>query len=1195
MLKREWNHLNGIDLADPGFGCPGKIDMLLGIDVFVDVILHGRRSGPPGTPIAFETCFGWVLAGSTESCSPVPQIATYHVSCVTGDEILWEVEDGPLSETTLTPEERSAVHHFKVNQTRTKDGRFVVPLPKRENVKPLGESRSRAVQRFLSLERNLQSKNQFQEFGAVMEEYFELGHAEVVPREDLDKPPHKVFYLPMHAVRKESSTTTKVRAVFDASMKTTSGVSLNDTLMVGPTVHPSLVDVLIRFRMHRIALVADISKMYRAIELPLPDRDFHRFVWRRDQSDTLQDCRMTRVTFGVSSSSFVANMAVKQNATEYSHEYPLAAKVVDEAFYVDDCLTGANSIEEGVELRRQLQELFTKADFLLRKWNSSNPSLLQKVPPKLRDDQTSLTITDRDEVYTKTLGIEWHSVLDHFRLSVANHSSHKTLTKRALVSDIAKTYDVLGWFAPVIIKAKILLQSVWESKVDWDEEVPEHIFEEWSRWRSQLKSLTQVHIPRCYFPKEAEIVSIQLHGFSDASQDAYAAVVYLRMTDSKGEVHVALVASKTKVAPIKRLTIPRLELCGAYILTKLLEHIRQTLNIPIENTFAWTDSTIVLNWLDGNPRHYKTYVGNRISFILDRIPPCRWKHVPGEQNPADCASRGMFPQELMSHGLWWNGPDWLRSTLSDWPRQTELSSDDSDIDVTEISHFAAIENRSPLIPFDRFSSYSKLTRVAAWVMRFVHNCRASKGNSQSRITSSLSVQEIINAENHLLSCSQHDCFSEEIKNLKAKNTLSSNSTLTSLHPFLESNGLIRVYGREQKAKLAYAAMHPIILSGKHPLTKLIIRSEHLRLLHAGPTLLGSSLSCKYHIIGGRKSVRSITRSCITCLRQSEKPKPQQMGQLPIERVTPDVVFENTGVDYAGPVYTKYGYVRKPTVVKSYVCVFVSLSVKAVHLELVSDLTSDSFVAALRRFISRRGKPKIIWSDHGTNFVRAKNDLKDLEQFLSDKAVQDHVSEFCTIQHIEWKFIPEKAPHFGGLWESAVKSMKYHLKRVTANVKLTFEECSTVLTQVEACLNSRPLVALPCDGEGIDMLTPGHFLIGRPIEALPDPSFSYRPISVLRRWHLCQNIVRQFWQRWRQEYLASLRRFAKWHKPTKNISVGDIVVLHDGGMVPTQWPLGKVLKAFTGSDGLVRVVEVKTQSGIFTRPVHKIALLLPNEN
>ena len=277
-LKKEWNYINGIDLADPGFGCPGRIDMLLGVNVFVDVILHGRRSGPSGTPIAFETCFGWVLAGSTEFCSLVPHVTTHHVSCATGDEILrkfWEVEDGPLSETIFSPEEWSAVQHFKANQTRTKDGRFVVPLPKRENAKHLGES---IYQRFLSLERSLWSRNQFQNFAVVMEEYFEFGHAETVPQADLNKPPQEIFYLPMHAVHKESSTTTKIRAVFDASIKNSTGISLNDTLMVGPTVHPSLIDVLIRFRMHRIALVADISKMYRAIELPLPDRDFHRFV-----------------------------------------------------------------------------------------------------------------------------------------------------------------------------------------------------------------------------------------------------------------------------------------------------------------------------------------------------------------------------------------------------------------------------------------------------------------------------------------------------------------------------------------------------------------------------------------------------------------------------------------------------------------------------------------------------------------------------------------------------------------------------------------------------------------------------------------------------------------------------------------------------------------------------------------------------
>ena len=216
----------------------------------------------------------------------------------------------------------------------------------------------------------------------------------------------------MPAVHKESSSTTKVRAVFDASMKTSSGVSLNDMLMVGPTVHPPLIDILLRFRMHRIAIVADISKMYRAIELPEADRDFHRFLWRAEPSDPLTDFRMTRVTFGVASSAFTANMSVKQNATEFTHKYPLASKVVEESFYVDDCLTGADS-EEGIQLQAQLQDLFAESDFLLRKWNSSNPTVLQAISPELRDTQTSLTISDTDKIYSKTLGIAWHSVLDH--------------------------------------------------------------------------------------------------------------------------------------------------------------------------------------------------------------------------------------------------------------------------------------------------------------------------------------------------------------------------------------------------------------------------------------------------------------------------------------------------------------------------------------------------------------------------------------------------------------------------------------------------------------------------------------------------------------------------------------------------------------------------------------------------------------
>jgi hypothetical protein len=313
----------------------------------------------------------------------------------------------------------------------------------------------------------------------------------------------------------------------------------------------------------------------------------------------------------------------------------------------------------------------------------------------------------------------------------------------------------------------------------------------------------------------------------------------------------------------------------------------------------------------------------------------------------------------------------------------------------------------------------------------------------------------------------------------------------------------------------------------------------------------------------------------------------------MERITPDVVFEHVGVDYAGPLYLKRGSTRKPVILKAYVSVFVSMSVKAVHLELVSDLSTEAFIACLRRFIARRGKPTSMWSDHGTNFVGANRVLKELQVFLLSEKAEEAVGNFCSTQGIKWHFIPEKAPHFGGLWEAAVKSFKAHLRRVLGNHKLEFEEMSTVLTQIEACLNSRPLGMIPHDDDdGIEALTPGHFLIGRPIQAIPNHPRSCQPQNVLRRWYLCESLVRHFWERWRNEYLVTLRKYSKWKRPRENILVGDVVVVKEDNLVQPQWPIARILKVNTGTDGITRVVTLKTKDGTYTRPVNKLAVLLP---
>ena len=846
--------------------------------------------------------------------------------------------------------------------------------------------------------------------------------------------------------------------------------------------------------------------------------------------------------------------------------------------------------EEATHLQTELHNLFDEAKFLLRKWNSSDPSVLEHIPSELRESHFSQAIPEPTG-YTKTLGIELNIDDDSFRLTIADPPNpSKIVTKRLLTSDVAKTFDVLGWFSPTIIKAKVLLQKLWERSIDWDEAVPDDVWEVWWRWRSELPLLSDKHLLRCYFPKGVQKRSVQIHGFCDASETAFAAVVYLRVEDSWDFVHTSLIMSKTRVAPLKRLTIPRLELCGAQLLAQILSHVVQVLDLPLCETYAWTDSTVVLSWLTGDPRRFKTYVGNRMSCIVDLLPPLRWRHVSGVDNPADCASRGLFPSELLQHNLWWDGPDWLLLEPRKWPRGSNvrpcLIPEEREVCL------ATTVDYGDAIPLSQFSSLTRLMRVTAWVLRFIRNCRVRRGSISTGASGPLSVAELTAAETLWLSNVQSHCFGVEIEALRKNQELPSANCLRVLHPFLDPSGLIRVSGRLRNSRVAYSQRHPVILHGQHPLTRLIIRSEHTRLFHAGPTLVSSSLDRRFHIVKQRKVVRTLIRSCVVCRRTTTRPRPQIMGQLPLERVTPDMVFERVGVDYAGPMYLKLGHVRKPTMVKAYVCVFVSLSVKAVHLELVSDLTSTAFIACLRRFIGRRGKPSHFWSDNGSNFIGASRELSELVQFLRQQQTPGDISDFCSSQGIEWSFIPERAPHFGGLWESAVRSMKTHLKRIVGNSKLSFEEFCTVLAQIESCLNSRPLVALPSDEDAIEALTPGHLLIGRPLESFPDPPSSYRSISLLRRWDLCQTLSRHFWRRWSSDCISSLRKLSKWHTSSRNAQVGDIVLLQENGLVPCKWPLGRIVNIHPGKDNVVRVVTVKTATGRYKRPVTKVAPLLP---
>ena len=634
------------------------------------------------------------------------------------------------------------------------------------------------------------------------------------------------------------------------------------------------------------------------------------------------------------------------------------------------------------------------------------------------------------------------------------------------------------------------------------------------------------------------------------------------------------------MAPLKVLSTPRLELCGAALLAGLMESTRQALGVLVECCYAWSDSTTVLAWLDGSPQRYKTYVGNRLARINSLLPPECWKHVPTLENPADCASRGVSPGELVRLNLWWDGPPWLRVDpvkVPPQPRKQELSDLASQEEKKEV--LVGVVTIPPALWLEgRYSDYQRLVRITAWVKRAWNIFKSKRHTSHTTVkcTPTLSVEECNRAESFLYHQSQCRSFQAVISSLShtPPTPLSRKSRLLSLTPYLAEDGLLHVGGRLSNSSLS--VKHPIILLATDHLCHLLLSYEHVRLAHCGPALLLASTGERLHLLGAKRACRTVCTQCVVCRKVAAAGTGQQLGQLPAARVTPNHPFSHTGVDYAGPFQMKLGRVRRPVHVKVYVCIFVCMATKADHLEVVTDATSEAFIAAMRRFTSRRGLPAHLYSDHGSNFKGAAADLKDLYAMLEED--QTLIHSYMLQNKISWHHIPERAPHFGGLWEACIKSFKFHLHRMVT-IALTYEEWTTVCCQEESCLNSRPLgtfTSHPVDG--VTPLTPGHFLLGRPLTAYPETELTGDP-SHYRRWNKCQAIAQQLWRRWSLEYLMQLQSSTKWKRPLPNFEVGDMVMVGDQKTFQNQWVLGRVVAVHPGQDGLVRAADVEVAQAV----------------
>ncbi|XP_058456787.1 uncharacterized protein LOC131434155 [Malaya genurostris] len=1128
-----WKLPPNIFLADPQFHRRAPIDMILGIEHFFSffntakrINLHESRS------MLIDSVFGWLVSGSNSIVTPAEQNHLCHIVTVSlltleqSIERFWQVEE-LQTQSNYSENEKLCEEMYVNTTTRTTEGRYMVRLPRRTNFNEMvGSSKPVAINRYQLLEKRLSRNPELKEdYHRFMSEYLSLGHMQCIREDDRL---NSYSYLPHHPVVKESSTTTKTRVVFDASVKTSTGFSLNEALLVGPVVQDDLLSIILRFRTFPVALVGDIAKMYRQILLHPDDTCYQRILWRFRPTDSIESYELKTVTYGLSPSSFLATRTLQQLATDEGDKFPIGKVALQRCFYVDDFIGGAQSVAEAIQLRTELSELLAEGGFALRKWTSNKLQVLSGLSQDEIGTQTSIKFDTNEMV--KPLGISWEPESDSLRFDSRIHQHKEVPTKRSILSAISQLFDPLGLISPIIVKGKILTQHLWLLPCSWDDEVPDHIANSWTNLAAELPKLANFHVSRYALLQSS---SVQLHTFCDASESAYGACAYARCVNSVGQVRVQLLASKSRVAPLKKITLPRLELCATEVGAKLHAKIYKALQVPVTGSYFWSDSTVALQWLRAPPSTWKTFVANRFSEIQSLTHGAFWNHVKGTDNPADLVTRGMDVDEFLSNRAWTNGPDWLSYPETEWSvsKLPEYPKDGKErrkmiVAVTKMKVMSISVN--PI--FARFSSYERMLRSTAYVLRFIANSR-NKARTQSSsfvgpISSiRLTVNDLNAADRMLVQLAQEDAFHDEIN----------------------PEGTIRVGGRLRLSNQPFLTKHPALLPSNHPLSRLIAKSYHLKLIHGGGRLTLAAMREKYWPLQGRRL-------------------PNKLDNF--------LYIESHPAD------------RSP---------YQEWIMRAVHIELASDLSTQAFLSALRRFIARRGRPTDIYSDNGKNFEGAANELGEVYRMLQNDVVINQITSDSTCERITWHFSPPKAPHFGGLWEAAVKVAKRQLYRQLGNSKLSFEDMATILTQIEASMNSRPIVPLSEDPNDVAAITPAHFLIGGTMHSLPEPNLFRISLNRLDHYQRLQRTYQQFWHHWRTEYLQELQKDTKTCNPNTDIQPGRLVVLIDELQIPVKWPLARIVAIHPGKDKLVRVVSLRTSRGVITRPVTKICLLPTEES
>ncbi len=1256
-LKDNFPHLRSIPVRPPA---KGPVQLMIGQSTpHLIRALEPDRAGRKDTdPVAKHTLLGWTIAGPTGEAAREEDERACHVFRVQSQPVVhvqpvahdlkaaanWqtvqfggeeqglqkkqqeirasskavrELTDAVMQMYSLdeaaqahaaSPRDEAIFQYLRENMKKDeKTKRYQLPVLWKQRPPPLKNNYFYAENRLKTTGRHLQKRGEAiqQEYMANLPQWLEHGFVErcesLAPHTDV------AHYICHFDVYRPDKLSTKLRIVLDGTSNAT-GCSLNEAVDKGPKLINELVEVLLRFRRHAVAFIADIEKMFHKIQMPEEDREFHRFLWwsKTDKPDVY---RWVSHVFGNTGSPCVAIFPIKEHARRFRHRFPQAAETVIFSTLVDDNLDSRPTAAEAEETLNQLRALLDIMDMNIKKVVSNSKAIMNNVPEE--EVSPSIHIADyaqKDNPLptVKALGVVYDATEDVFSFTV--QAEDGPWTKRSMLSQQARLYDPHGLVLPFTVVARILHQRAWREGLSWEDQLTEQLADDWAQWMAHLQLLPLLRIPRCSYdtartPKGEQ----ELHVFCDASADAYAAAAYIvTHYDDGSEPSARLLLAKARVAPLRQISIPRLELMGAELSVDIMQAATGALKIALTNVYYWSDSTNVLCWLKNDSRVLTSFVGTRVAKIQHHTLVSNWRWVPSEKNPADLPSRGKLVGWLAMDPLWWEGPAFLTGAEAPPEQPPVLATKEAAAkEIKKGAQFAFLnmdkipkpistkvrdayqpaQDKSPLT-WSSFTSWSRLLQVTIRCLRW-----------RTKRRGPILTEERQDAERRVLRLIQHASFERTREELQGHEGLpaASRSALQKLTPQVHPDGLIHAHARLQNApELSYEAKFPIILPKDHPAVPLLIRETHQQLAHAGANATLAQLLTRFWPIHGRALVRKVVLACVPCRRQRPKALQQIMAPLPEFRLpTKDSRFPFThiGVDMAGPFKIRENKYRP--VEKHYFILVTCLVTRAVHLEPVTSASLEAFLAAFQRFTARRcpAGPVTAICDNGSNLAAGSRAMAGSWTEADLMKIQEKD------KRTEWRFNPPTASHFGGAYERLIGLVKRHLYHaLPPDQPSRAEEFSTALVVVEGILNSRPLTYVSEDPQAPLPLTPADVLGIAPFrEAVAEPVHASK---FCKRWHHLQQRLDKFWERFRSEVLPYMQASGKWQAPTRDLTQGDVVLLLDDPR-KGKWPLALVRAVEEGEDGHVRSVLLKVPSrahagGLLRRPITKVALLLPED-